>query len=78
MAHSDTETIEIKDESDGLPKFVLYVDGCPRAQVTRAKNGDVKLNWAIYGPIYWQESKVILQGLLELGVYADKLEGKRK
>ncbi len=76
MAHSEVETITIKDESDGFPKFSLYVDGAKRAQVTRAKNGDVKMNWEIAGPIYWQESKVILQGLLELSVYADQLSRK--
>lgn len=74
---SDIDSIEIRDEStyDGK-KFVLYIDGGPRATLVK-KGKVVHLNWQVYGPQYWPEAKVLMQGLLELSVLADKLTGEK-
>lgn len=74
---SDPNTIEIADEStDDEQKFQLYIDGGPRACLTK-KHGIVELNWEVYGPQYWPHAKVLMQGLLELSVLADKLSGEK-
>lgn len=75
MAISNPETIRIVDESthDEL-KFQLYIDGGRRAFV-RKKGGCVSMHWEVYGPQYWPEAKVLMQGLLELSVIADQLSG---
>jgi hypothetical protein len=74
---SDPNTIEIVDESthDEI-LFRLYIDGASRALVSK-KNGAVEFHWQVYGPQYWPEAKVLMQGLLELSVIADKLSGEK-
>lgn len=78
MAISDPDSIEIRDESTHEEqRFQLYIDGGPRALLVKRKNGEVKLNWQVYGPQYWNEAKVLMQGLLELSVLADQLSGEK-
>lgn len=77
MAISDPDTIEIVDESTHNEiRFQLYIDGGRRAFVSK-KNGSVQLHWEVYGPQYWPEAKVLMQGLLELSVIADQLSGEK-
>jgi len=74
---SNPDTIEIRDESTHEEqRFQLYIDGGPRALVTK-KHGTVSLNWQVYGPQYWPEAQVLMQGLLELSVVADQLSGEK-
>lgn len=76
MAHSNPDTIEIIDESvDGEERHQLYIDGQRRAVVTRVRNV-VHLNWQVYGPQRWPEAEVLMKGLLELSVIANKLAGE--
>ncbi len=71
------DTIEIRDESThDEQRFQLYIDGGPRALVTK-KHGTVQFHWQVYGPQYWPDAKVLMQGLLELSVTADKLSGEK-
>ena len=73
---SDPNTIEIRDESTHEEqRFQLYIDGGPRALLTK-KHGTVQFHWQVYGPQYWPEAKVLMQGLLELSVLADQLSGE--
>lgn len=77
MAISDVETIKIVDEStDEEVRFQLYIDGARRAFV-RKKHGYVTLHWEVYGPQQWPEAKNLLQGLLQLSVWADQLSGEK-
>lgn len=72
------KTIEIHDESTGTEqRFQLYINGGPRALVLK-KGGDTQLVWQVQGPQYWPDAKILLQGLLELSVVADKLSGEKK
>lgn len=74
---SDPDSIEIRDESThDEQRFQLYIDGGPRALLTK-KAGTVQINWQVYGPQYWSEARVLMQGLLELSVLADKLTGEK-
>ena len=74
---SDPDTIEIRDESTHEEqRFQLFIDGGPRALLTK-KCGTVQLIWQVYGPQYWPEAKVLIQGLLELSVLADQLSGEK-
>lgn len=71
------DTIEIRDESThDEQRFQLYIDGGPRALVTK-KHDTVQFHWQVYGPQYWPDAKVLMQGLLELSVTADKLSGEK-
>lgn len=74
---SNPDTIEIRDESTHEEqRFQLYIDGGPRALLS--KNHDiVQFHWQVYGPQYWPEAQVLMQGLLELSVIADKLSGEK-
>lgn len=77
MTISNQDTIEIVDESTHEEvRFQLYIDGGRRALVTK-KAGMVELHWQVYGPQYWPEAQVLMQGLLELSVIADKLSGEK-
>lgn len=77
MAISNPETIEIVDESThDEVKFQLYIDGSRRAYV-RKKYDLITFAWEVYGPQYWPEAKVLMQGLLELSVIADQLSGEK-
>lgn len=77
MTFSNPDTIEIVDESAHEEiRFQLYIDGGQRAFVSK-KGGAVQLHWQVYGPQYWPEAKVLMQGLLELSVIADKLSGEK-
>ena len=70
------DTIEIRDESTHEEqRFQLYIDGGPRALLSK-KHGAVQFHWQVYGPQYWPEAKVLMQGLLELSVLADQLSGE--
>lgn len=74
---SDVDSIEIRDESThDQQRFQLYIDGGPRVLLTK-KHGTVELVWQVYGPQYWPEAKVLMQGLLELSVVADQLSGEK-
>jgi hypothetical protein len=74
---SSLDTIEIRDNSTGEEqRFQLYIDGGPRALLTK-KRGTVEINWQVYGPQYWPQAKVLMQGLLELSVLADQLSGEK-
>ena len=71
-------SIKIHDESVGTEqRFQLYIDESPCALVLK-KGGDTQLVWQVQGPQYWPDAKVLLQGLLELSVIADKLSGEKK
>ena len=71
------DTIEIVDESTHEEtRFQLYIDGGQRALVSK-KSGTVQFHWQVYGPQYWPDAKVLMQGLLELSVIADKLSGEK-
>ena len=74
---SDPNSIEIRDESTHEEqRFQLYIDGGPRALLIK-KHGIVQFHWQVYGPQYWPEAKVLMQGLLELSVLADQLSGEK-
>lgn len=77
MTFSNQDTIEIVDESthDEI-RFQLYIDSGRRAFVSK-KSGTVQIHWQVYGPQYWPEAEVLMQGLLELSVIADKLSGEK-
>ena len=76
MAISDIETIKIVDEStNDEVRLQLYIDGQRRAFVSK-KYGYVSMHWEVYGPQQWPEAKNLLQGLLQLSVWADQLSGK--
>lgn len=78
MTISNPDTIEIIDESTHEEiRFQLYIDDGRRALVSK-KGGTVQFHWQVYGPQYWPEAKVLVQGLLELSVIADQLSGDKK
>lgn len=69
--------IEIRDESTyDEQRFQLCIDGGPRALLTK-KHGLVQFHWQVYGPQYWPQAQVLLQGLMELSMIADKLSGEK-
>lgn len=71
------DTIEIRDESTYEERrFQLYISEAPKALVTK-RGGLVQFHWQVYGPQYWPRAQVLMQGLLELSVIADKLSGER-
>lgn len=77
MTISNQDTIEIIDESTHEEiRFQLYIDGGRRALVSK-KSGTVQLHWQVYGSQHWPEAKVLMQGLLELSIIADKLSGEK-
>ena len=74
---SDPDSIEIRDESThDEQRFQLLIDGGPRA-LLKKRNGTVEIVWQVYGPQYWPEAKVLMQGLLELSVLADQLSREK-
>lgn len=74
---SDPDTIEIHDESThDEQRFQLYIGGGPRALVTK-RGGTTQFHWQVYGPQYWPQAQVLLQGLMELSMIADKLSGEK-
>ena len=74
---NDPNSIEIRDESTHEEQcFRLYIDGGPRALLSK-KHGTVQFHWQVYGPQYWPEAKVLIQGLLELSVLDDQLSGEK-
>lgn len=76
MTISDRATIEIADESTfNEVRHQLYIDGSRRALVSKKKGGPAQMRWQIYGPMYWGEAKILLEGLLELSLIADSLTG---
>lgn len=73
------DLISITDESepfDGGDKvFKLRIDGNPMATVIKSGSKSVRFNWHVYGPQCWPEAQLLICGLLELSVIADKLNG---
>jgi hypothetical protein len=53
-------------------QYTLFVNDVMMAHAQVHHDG-VKLNWAVYGPQQWPEAKLLLEGLLELGLLADQL-----
>lgn len=66
-------SIRIEETTRGdVEQYTLHVNDFPAAHVQVLPHG-VVLNWAVYGPQQWPEAKLVLEGLLELGLLADKL-----
>lgn len=64
--------IEICDESiRGEKRLQLYVNNKPQGMVV-CRDGVVEMIWEVAGPQYWPNAKLLLQGMLELSVWADK------
>lgn len=73
------ENINIQDESaDGEKRFQFYVGECRRGLVTQGKDGRVKFHWQTAGPCNLDESRIWIQGLLELSMIAEQLESEAK
>lgn len=72
----------IEDTSDDTCKrLVLHVGRDEdalhlerRCVVTQAANGDVTYNVDFAGPVQWEEMKLILVGMVELGMMAEQLQ----
>jgi len=78
MAQSDVDTIDIRDESvDNEKRFQLYIDGCRRGLVTSDNKG-ARFHWQTAGPFQYEESRVWIQGLLELSMIALELDNEVK
>lgn len=72
------ESIQIVDESTyDVVRYQLYIDGGRRAVVTK-KGDTVELVWQVYGPQYWPQAEVLMNGLLQLSVIADQLSNGKK
>lgn len=70
------EAHEIVDQSTHEEKiFVLYVGDGPRATLRKRPGFPVELHWEVYGPQYWPKARPLIQGLLELTLIADELDG---
>ena len=83
MAHSNKETIEIREREvyDGrkpLKIFELYIDNCKQAAVEQQRNGSVKFRFNPKGAFDWQEAQVWIQGLLDLSMIAEELNNDKK
>lgn len=84
MAHSNSETIEIRERvvMDGRKSLTikeLYIDNCRRACLEQQRNGSVRFRFDPVGAFDLQEARVWLLGLLELSTHAEELEhGKKK
>lgn len=83
MAHSNHETIELKEIEfyDGRKKLhglELYVDGCRRAAVEQRLGGQVKLRFDPVGAFDLQEARVWIEGLLQLSIAAEELKDGKK
>ena len=69
--------LDIIDVStDTETAYQLRIDGQRRVLLTRRKSGEIKMNWQVCGPIGIDESKQLIQGLLELYIIADQLTGE--
>lgn len=76
---SNSDTLAIIDESsDEEQRYCLYIDGGLRGAVTKNASGRINFHWHTAGPCQLQESKVWIQGLLELSVIGDLLKTKTK
>jgi hypothetical protein len=82
MEAIDNDFMTIKEESDDEKiRYTLYVGkskdsswlGNRMAVTQDRKNGAVVFHSAFYGPIKFEEMKLILEGLLELSVIGDQL-----
>lgn len=83
MAHSNKETIEIRERTEPDGKYTLrfkdlYIDGCRVASLERRRNGDVMFRFQPVGAFQWQEAQVWLIGLLELSMHAEELQHGKK
>lgn len=73
------ENINIRNEStDGEIRYQFYVGECHRGLVTLGKDGRVKFHWQTAGPSNLEESRIWIQGLLELSMIAEQLELEAK
>jgi len=71
------DTMKIVDESThNEQRFQLYIENGACGLVTK-KNNIVHLHMQVSGPVGWPDAKVLIQGLLELSVIADKLSGEK-
>lgn len=71
--HSNPDTIEVVEQSsDGATRLALKINGKELVLLTK-RGQEVRLHWQVYGPMQWQEAHVLLQGLLELSIHADRL-----
>jgi hypothetical protein len=69
------ENINIRNEStDDEVRYQFYVGECRRGLVTLGKDGRVKFHWQTAGPSNLEESRIWIQGLLELSMIAEQLE----
>jgi hypothetical protein len=83
MAHSNKETIEIRELTvmDGRKPLTvkeLYIDNCRRAALEQQRNGEIRFRFDPIGAFQWQEAQVWLQGLLELSMHAEELQHGKK
>jgi len=75
VPRAKADHIEILNKStETRDLFELHVGGGLRASVTK-REGLVEVHWEVFGPQYWPQAKVLMQGLLELSVVADQLSG---
>lgn len=73
------EQLNIRDEStDEERRFQLYVGDCRRGLVTLRSDRRVRLHWQTAGPASLNESRIWIQGLLELLLIAEQLEEESK
>lgn len=83
MAHSNKETIEIRERTvmDGRKSLTvkeLYIDNCRRATLEQQRNGSVWFRFDPIGAFDLQEAQVWLIGLLELSMHAEELQYGKK
>jgi len=79
VAHSNKETIQIRDRSvlDGRKTLHfrdLYIDGCCRASLEQRRDGSIKFRFHPVGACDYQEAQVWLIGLLELSMHIEDLQ----
>ena len=83
MAHSNKETIEIRERTveDGTKTLhvkELYIDNCRRATLEQQRNGSVRFRFDPVGAFDLQEAQVWLLGLLELSTHTEEMiHGKK-
>lgn len=68
------EGIDIRDESSSETRYQLYINNERRGLVTVDDDSLVKIRWQAVGPFSLDESRVWVQGLLELLMIAEQLE----
>ena len=75
MAITNIDSIELRDIStDNKKAFALYIDGCRRGFVSKKPGRPTEFHWEVFGPFVWREAKVLLHGLLQLSVIAERID----